>query len=75
MNMVDCNAMSFISGSIENESEWIEAGEKTQKIKSNITSEITFFLMDNFANQWTNCENFLFEVLISSIAHSISGKS
>lgn len=37
-SFVDCNAMSFVAGSINNDKEWIEAGERTQKIKSKIVS-------------------------------------
>lgn len=34
ITLIDCNAMSFIEGSIENSTDWIEAGERTQKIKA-----------------------------------------
>ena len=34
ISLIDCNAMSFIEGSIENATEWIAAGEKTQNIKA-----------------------------------------
>ncbi len=34
VTFVDCYGMSFIKGSIENEKEWIEAGERTQGIKA-----------------------------------------
>lgn len=31
---IDCNAMSFVEGSIDNQDEWIAAGERTQNIKA-----------------------------------------
>jgi hypothetical protein len=34
VDFVDCNAMSFVKGSIDNEHEQIEGGERTQKIKA-----------------------------------------
>jgi FkbM family methyltransferase len=34
VDFIDCNAMSFVKNSIDNESEWIEGGERTQKIKA-----------------------------------------
>lgn len=36
VSFVDCNLMSFVEGSIDNEKEWIDAGEKAQSIKSQI---------------------------------------
>lgn len=38
VEIIDCNAMSFVRGSIPNENEWISAGEKTQNIKSKVVS-------------------------------------
>lgn len=38
IDLVDCNAMSFVKGSIKNEKEWVDAGERTQNIKSKIIS-------------------------------------
>lgn len=40
VSFIDCNAMSFIKGSIKNEEWWINAGEKTQNLKSK-TIELT----------------------------------
>ena len=37
-SFVDCNAMSFVAGSINNDKEWIEAGEKAQKIKAKLVT-------------------------------------
>lgn len=37
-SFVDCNAMSFVAGSIDNDKEWIDAGEKAQKIKAKLVS-------------------------------------
>lgn len=37
-SFVDCNAMSFVAGSIDNDKEWIEAGERTQKITAKLIS-------------------------------------
>lgn len=34
VTFVDCNAMSFVEGSIDNQEEWIAAGERTQNIKA-----------------------------------------
>ncbi len=34
VNFIDCNAMSFIEGTIENQVEWIKSGEDTQKIEA-----------------------------------------
>lgn len=34
VSFVDCNAMSFVKNSIQNSSEWIEAGEQSQNITS-----------------------------------------
>ena len=34
ISFVDCNAMSFVEGSIPNAKEWIHAGERTQSIEA-----------------------------------------
>ena len=34
VSFIDCNAMSFVKNSIDNEKEWINAGEKSQNIKA-----------------------------------------
>ena len=34
VSFVDCNLMSFVSGSIENNNEWIKTGEQAQQMKS-----------------------------------------
>lgn len=36
ISFVDCNLMSFVKDSIDNQDEWIEAGESAQSIKSEI---------------------------------------
>lgn len=36
VSFVDCNLMSFVKDSIDNEKEWIEAGEKAQSMESQI---------------------------------------
>lgn len=38
VSFVDCNLMSFVKDSINNENEWIEAGEKAQSMKSQIVT-------------------------------------